>query len=123
MLFNNVQIIVQFWSGLHRGACLSPKISLLTVVVSVNSAAHEANFTVHTIYLDQDDAELRRAWHTFPDPAMEHYGEEWQYMGTSRRDGTWQHCFRHRCHPRTNARMKVEVAAAASWWPVAPAEV
>jgi len=31
--------------------------------------------------------------------------EAWQYMGTERHGSKWLHCFRHRCHPRTNGRL------------------
>ena len=72
------------------------------------------------VCLDDHDPELRRAWRTFPDPVTEHQGEEWQYMGSRHRDGSWKHCFRHRCHPETGARLSREVSAAVDWQPTSP---
>lgn len=34
-------------------------------------------------------------------------GEMWQYMGTE----TQGHCFRHRCHPNTDAREYIYIPA------------
>lgn len=38
----------------------------------------------------------------------ENLGECWQYMGTefvgNEQGKKWMHCFRHRCHPKTNKR-------------------
>lgn len=37
--------------------------------------------------------------------------ECWQYMGTRLVADTWEHCFRHRMHPRTNRREYFTVLA------------
>jgi hypothetical protein len=55
-------------------------------------------------------AELARdPWNAaLPDPTVAHdveTGERWQYMGP----GDGGHVFRHRCHPRTGARIYVTV--------------
>jgi hypothetical protein len=45
-------------------------------------------------------------------------GEVWQYMGAERGTrGPWRHCFRHRCHPRTQERTYLRVLASSDWNP------
>jgi hypothetical protein len=46
-------------------------------------------------------------------------GERWQYMATVNIAGQWLHQFRHRQHPRTQARIVINVPAAAWWKPAA----
>jgi len=36
-------------------------------------------------------------------------GEAWQYIDTAFYDNELQHCFRHRCHPKTNCRENVYI--------------
>ena len=72
------------------------------------------------VCLDDGDPELERAWATFPDPMMDHQGEQWQYMGTKKGEHGWKHAFRHRCHPETNARVNMEVSATTHWQPTPP---
>jgi hypothetical protein len=75
------------------------------------------------VYLRPEDPELRRAWHTFPDPIMhdDGSGEVLQYMGSRRTGGGWQHTFRHRRHPETGQRQYWQVPALRGWAP-APGE-
>lgn len=43
--------------------------------------------------------------------------EVWQYMGTEAEpDGSaWFHCFRHRCHPRTQKREYIRIPSTTEW--------
>lgn len=46
-------------------------------------------------------------------------GEVWQYMGSTRRRGSWEHEFRHRSHPRFRGqRVLLRVPASPDWQPV-----
>ena len=51
-------------------------------------------------FLDREDPGWSRAWACltaeFGDPACEHEGEVWQYMGTAIEGETGRHEFRHR---------------------------
>lgn len=68
------------------------------------------------LFLPADDPELQRAWAVFPDRVMAHQGARVEYLGTSFA-GSWQHCFRHRCHPRVHRPMYWYVPAARGWVP------
>ncbi len=65
---------------------------------------------------NQKDSELIRAWVELVDPVCLNDGETWQYMASEQHE-TWQHVFRHRCHPATGEVMFVRVPAAANWSP------
>ena len=50
------------------------------------------------------------------------WGECWQYMGTEQNEnGTWSHCFRHRCHPSRVERNLEPRVYLRSWKAPAPA--
>lgn len=69
-------------------------------------------------WVERDDPEWDRMWQKlgehplnagYEQPTVcEKFGECWQYMGTEMVEGgeneRWEHCFRHRCHPRTSKR-------------------
>lgn len=44
-------------------------------------------------------------------------GEVWQYMGTAKIEGRWEHEFRHRHHPALQHRCIIRVPAAPTWKP------
>lgn len=71
------------------------------------------------VFLEMEDAELKRAWATFPDPVALHQGESWQYMGTVPREegGGWEHQFRHRADPATGERKYLRILAPERWQP------
>jgi len=66
---------------------------------------------------NQKDSELIRAWVELVDPVCLHEGETWQYMASEKKQNSWQHVFRHRCHPATAEVMFVRVLATADWSP------
>ena len=82
----------------------------------------------HT-WIDQqsDPSEYAAAWDALaaePVNAGQRYphsasndGEAWQYMGTYETDGIWQHEFRHREHPATQAREYRNIPASPGWQP------
>ena len=73
-----------------------------------------------SVFLEETDPELLRAWHTFSDPVQAHpvTEEVWQYLG-SEHDAVWgwRHCVKHRHHPLSHQREYRWVSASPAWVP------
>ena len=71
----------------------------------------------NVLQLAPNDPELKRAWHTFPDPVANNHGYSWEYMATELIAEQWVHIFVHELHPTEYRTVFARVPARPGWAP------
>jgi len=71
----------------------------------------------HIVELAPNDPELKRAWHTFPDPVADNHGFSWDYVATELIGQQWVHVFVHELHPIEYRTVYARVPARPGWDP------
>jgi hypothetical protein len=71
----------------------------------------------NVLQLAPNDAELQRAWRTFPDPVGDHHGFSWEYVATELIGKQWVHIFVHELHPIEYRTVYARVPAPPGWAP------
>jgi hypothetical protein len=71
----------------------------------------------NVLELAPNDAELQRAWKTFPDPVANNHGFSWEYVATELIGQQWVHVFVHELHPIEYRTVYARVPARPGWDP------
>jgi hypothetical protein len=71
----------------------------------------------NVLQLALNDAELQRAWRTFPDSVADHHGFCWEYVATELIGEQWIHIFVHELHPTEYRTVFARVPARPGWAP------
>jgi hypothetical protein len=71
----------------------------------------------YVLELAPNDAELQRAWKTFPDPVANNHGFSWEYVATELIGQQWVHVFVHELHPIEYRTVYARVPARPGWDP------
>lgn len=94
-----------------------------------NRKKKPSQFTAtHEAWIRPRSREWNAAWARLADvtgdrdfaAVNERSGEAWQYMGTYKRGGEWEHQFRHRDHPSNDQRWLLNLPVSKSWRPSNP---
>jgi len=71
----------------------------------------------NVLQLAPNDAELQRAWRTFPDSVGDHHGFSWEYVATELIGEQWVHIVVHELHPTEYRTVFARVPARPGWSP------